>query len=91
MDQTSTEATDLLVQSLLSHSPLDYDAHVGCVQAADNAARKERVAAGTMVVESVAHQQGHKVRKRLEQMKETGAWLTAIPDRFSGTVLPYQA
>ena len=30
------------------------------------------------------------MRKRLEQMKELGAWLTVVPDRLSGTVLSYQ-
>ena len=88
--QTSKEATDLLVQSLLSNSLLDNEAHAGCVRAAGNAARKERVADGAAVVESVGQQKGPKVRKRLERMKETGAWLAAIPDRLSGTVLSYQ-
>jgi hypothetical protein len=87
---TSTEATDLLVQSLLSNSPLYNEAHAGCVRAAGNAARKERIAAGNKVVASLGKVRGPKVRKSLERMKETGVWLTAIPDRLSGTALSYQ-
>ena len=88
--QTSTEATALLVNSLTSNSHLDNEAHAGCVRGAGTAARKERIADGKEVVEDISQRRGPKVRKRLERMMETGAWLTAIPDRMSGTELSFQ-
>mgnify|MGYP006186617991 CR=1 FL=1 len=88
--QTSTEATALLVKSLTSNSHLDNEAHAGCVRGAGTAARKERIADGKEVVEDISQRRGPKVRKRLERMMETGAWLTAIPDRMSGTELSFQ-
>eukprot|EP00804_Cyclotella_cryptica_P022493 CCRYP_020698-RB/>CCRYP_020698-RB protein AED:0.28 eAED:0.28 QI:0/-1/0/1/-1/1/1/0/237 len=87
LHQTSTEATSLLVESLVSNSQLDNEAHLGCVRGAGNAGRKARIEDGKAVVEDISQRRGPKVRKRLERMMETGAWLTAIPDRMSGTEL----
>eukprot|EP00804_Cyclotella_cryptica_P017895 CCRYP_001275-RA/>CCRYP_001275-RA protein AED:0.09 eAED:0.08 QI:0/-1/0/1/-1/1/1/0/754 len=90
LHQTSTEATSLLVESLVSNSQLDNEAHLGCVRGAGNAGRKARIEDGKAVVEDISQRRGPKVRKRLERMMETGAWLTAIPDRMSGTELSLQ-
>eukprot|EP00804_Cyclotella_cryptica_P015633 CCRYP_003626-RA/>CCRYP_003626-RA protein AED:0.41 eAED:0.41 QI:0/0/0/0.66/0.5/0.33/3/0/308 len=87
LHQTSTEATSLLVESLVPNSQLDNEAHLGCVRGAGNAGRKARIEDGKAVVEDISQRRGPKVRKRLERMMETGAWLTAIPDRMSGTEL----
>ena len=90
LHQASTEATSLLVVSLLDNTALDNEAYAGCVRTAGTAARKERVEAGKTVVDQLSQQGGPKVTKRLGRMKETGAWLTVIPDRFGGTMLSLQ-
>ena len=86
----SIAATGVLVTSLLEHTTLDIEAHAGCVQQAGATARRERVEDGKKVVEALSLRQGPKVKKRLDRMKETGAWLAVIPDRFSGTALSLQ-
>jgi hypothetical protein len=90
LHRASTEATGVLVTSLLEHTTLDIEAHAGCVRQAGAAARRERVEDGKKVVEAMSLRQGPKVKKRLDRMKETGAWLAVIPDRFSGTALSLQ-
>eukprot|EP00804_Cyclotella_cryptica_P008690 CCRYP_018533-RD/>CCRYP_018533-RD protein AED:0.12 eAED:0.12 QI:0/-1/0/1/-1/1/1/0/466 len=90
LHRASTEATGVLVTSLLEHTTLDIEAHAGCVRQAGAAARRERVEDGKKVVEALSLRQGPKVKKRLDRMKETGAWLAVIPDRFSGTALSLQ-
>eukprot|EP00804_Cyclotella_cryptica_P023631 CCRYP_011973-RA/>CCRYP_011973-RA protein AED:0.36 eAED:0.62 QI:0/0/0/0.5/1/1/2/0/132 len=52
--------------------------------------KEGRVEDGKKVVEAMSLRQGPKVKKRLDRMKETGAWLAVIPDRFSGTALSLQ-
>jgi hypothetical protein len=52
--QTSTEATNLLVESLVSNSPLDNEAHAGCVCKAGNAAQKERIEDEKAAVEDIS-------------------------------------
>lgn len=52
--QTSTEATDLLVQSLTSNSQLDIKAHAGSVLGAGTVARKERIVVGKAVVDDIS-------------------------------------
>eukprot|EP00804_Cyclotella_cryptica_P014859 CCRYP_020381-RB/>CCRYP_020381-RB protein AED:0.31 eAED:0.31 QI:0/-1/0/1/-1/1/1/0/224 len=88
LHRASTEATGVLVTSLLEHTTLDIEAHAGCVQQARAAARRERVEDGKKVVEALSLRQGPKMKKRLDRMKETGAWLAVIPDRFSGRPQP---
>eukprot|EP00804_Cyclotella_cryptica_P019799 CCRYP_009691-RA/>CCRYP_009691-RA protein AED:0.45 eAED:0.53 QI:0/0/0/1/1/0.5/2/0/276 len=90
LQRASTEATGVLVTSLLEHTTLDIEAHAGCVRQAGAAARRERVEDGKKVVEAMSLRQGPKVKKRLDRMKETGAWLAVIPDCFSGTALSLQ-
>ena len=90
LHRASTEATGVLVTSLLEHTTLDIEAHAGCVRQAGAAARRERVEDGKKVVEAMSLRQGPKVKKRLDRMEETGAWLAVIPDRFSGTALSLQ-
>ena len=86
----SIAATGVLVTSLLEHTTLDIEAHAGCVRQAGATARREQVEDGKKVVEALSLRQGPKVKKRLDRMKETGAWLAVIPDRFSGTALSLQ-
>eukprot|EP00804_Cyclotella_cryptica_P022225 CCRYP_020341-RA/>CCRYP_020341-RA protein AED:0.41 eAED:0.41 QI:0/0/0/0.66/0/0/3/0/301 len=90
LHQTSTEATSLLVESLVSNSQLDNEAHLGCVRGGGNAGRKARIEDGKAVVEDISQRRGPKVQKRLERMMETGPWLTTIPDPMSGTELSLQ-
>jgi hypothetical protein len=90
LHQASTEASSLLVASLLNNTALDNEAHAGCVRHAGAAARKDRLADGTSVVEQLSQRGGPKVMKRLERLGKTGAWLTVIPDRFGGTALSLQ-
>jgi len=66
LHQESTEATHLLVASLLDNTPLDNEAHSGCVQNAGTPARKEQVAAGKTMVEQLSQQGGPKATKQDE-------------------------
>ena len=90
LHQASTEATSLLVATLLDNTALDNEAHAGCVQTTRTAARKELVAEGKTVVEHLSRQGGPKVTRHLEWMRETVAWLTVISDHFGWTVLSLQ-
>jgi hypothetical protein len=83
----SVDSAELLVESLLSNGDLDCAAHLARVREAGAAMRKERAEKDEEVVKNLAELGGAKVKKRLERMLWNGSWLSAIPDRMSGTVL----
>ncbi|KAL7474349.1 hypothetical protein ACHAW6_000325, partial [Cyclotella cf. meneghiniana] len=84
---TSVESTDMLTGTLIRNEPINIEADQNCVQAAGARHRKARhdgeVAFHTALMEWLPP----KVKKRMEQAAATGAWLSTIPDRFSGTEL----
>ena len=52
---------------------------------AGDRARKERIKEEEASLEEMKRRDGRKVAKRLERTKETGAWLSCVPNRFDGT------
>jgi len=84
---TSVEAADMLTGTLICNKPINVEAHQNCVHAAGAKHRKTRhdgeVAFHTALMERLPP----KVKKRMERATAAGAWLSTIPDRFSGTEL----
>ena len=85
--QALAVASKVLVTSLLEDTPLDSVEHKACVCLAGATARKERVASEKEVVTEMMGQASKAVKKRLERIGQTGAWLTMIPNRLNGTLL----
>ena len=85
--QSSVDATATLVKSLMEHSELDSVAHRECVKLARLTARSERILAEVDVVDGMKVGARRDVVKRLDRIGSTGAWLTAMPDCFNGTLL----
>ena len=85
--QTSLAASTTLVASLLHNTPLDSNEHRTCVRKAGAMARKERVDGETAVVKGMMIGATKLVRKRLERIGETGAWLTVLSDKLYETCL----
>ena len=85
--QASTEASEVLVASLLDATTLDSEAHKACVRQAGAKARKERVDGEKEVVRGMMALASKAVKKRLERIGQTGAWLTMIPNRLNNTLL----
>ena len=73
--------------SLLDATKLDSVAHKACVRQAGAKARKERVDGEKKVVRGMMELASKAVKKRLERIGQTGAWLTMIPNRLNGTLL----
>ena len=84
---TSVESTNMLTGILIRNEPINVEAHRTCVRAAGAKHRKTRrdgeVAFHTALMEWLPP----KVKKWMEQATAAGAWLSTIPDRFSGTEL----
>eukprot|EP00804_Cyclotella_cryptica_P029868 CCRYP_010775-RA/>CCRYP_010775-RA protein AED:0.48 eAED:0.48 QI:0/-1/0/1/-1/1/1/0/152 len=79
LHQTSTEAS-LLVESLVSNSQLDNEAHLGCVGLAmrdEKQGWRMEGGGGGYISQGGAQGAGS------GGDDETGAWLTAIPDRMA--------
>jgi hypothetical protein len=83
----SVDSVELLMESLLSNGDLNCQSHLARVREAGSVMRTERAEKDKAVLKNLAEQGGAKVKKRLERMEWNGAWLSAIPDRMSGTVL----
>ncbi|KAL7478797.1 hypothetical protein ACHAW6_004593 [Cyclotella cf. meneghiniana] len=84
---TSAEATDMLAGTLIRNKPINIEAHRNCVRAAGAAHRKTRRNGEAAFHTTLMERSPPKVKKRMERAAVTGAWLSTIPDRFSGTKL----
>ena len=84
LNETSKEATKVLVKALVEGTDLSLTGHRKSVQkvaAMVRASKKAEEAA------TVATRKGHataKEKKRLERISECGAWLTRLPTPFEG-------
>jgi hypothetical protein len=87
LHQSSVDACDVLVKALHDGGGLNAAAHKACVREAGNQARKARLQEEATYLNGMKLSGGRKMAKRLERMGETGAWLSAIPNRFDGTEL----
>lgn len=88
LHQQSVESVDQLVESLVSNGDLDNKSHAVTVRAASSKARAERCKAEAARLKELAAG-NPKVERWAERMGRSGAWLGAIPCRFSGTELTY--
>ncbi len=84
---SSREATSYLSDSLLRSEPISTHHHRSTVRAAGTKSRKERRDGEDAFLQALLARSPPKVKKRLERVSATGAWLTTIPDRFAGTEL----
>jgi hypothetical protein len=87
LHQSSIDACDMLIKALHVGGGLNAEAHKACVKAAGNGARKVRMKEEEGYLDGLKVSGGRKMAKRLDRMGETGAWLSAIPNRFDGTEL----
>ena len=85
--QGSSEASKVLVKSLMTASALDSVEHKQCVRQAGAKARKERVESESEFVKVLMAGSSKAEKKRLERIGETGAWLTAMPNLLNNTLL----
>ena len=87
LHQCLSEASVVLSKLMNDDSPLDYVAHKQCIQQVGTKARKERVESEVEFVESLPSRSSKVVKKRLERMGKTVAWLTVMPNLLNGTLL----
>ena len=84
---TSVEATSMLTGTLLRNEPISVEAHRNCVRTAGAKHRKTRHDGEVAFHTALMERSPPKVKKRMERSTAAGAWLSTIPDRFSGTEL----
>ena len=83
----SVEATGMLTGTLIRNEPINVEAHRNTVRAAGAKHRKTRRDGEVAFHTALMERSPPKVKKRMERATATGAWLSTIPDRFSGTKL----
>jgi hypothetical protein len=84
---TSVEATAMLTGTLIRNNPISIDAHRKCVRTAGAKRRQNRQDGKVAFHTALMEWSPPKVKKRMERANAAGAWLSTIPDRFSGTEL----
>lgn len=89
LHKASTDATEVLVASLMSGEVLSIEAHKQRVKKAGKEAREERKEAEEKYLRELGSKMGAKVDKRLKRMKECGSYIQAAPDRMDGTELSF--
>jgi hypothetical protein len=87
LHRSSVDACDVLVKALHDGGGLNAKAHKACVREAGNQACKARLNKEETYLNGLKLGGGRKMAKCLDRMGETGAWLSAIPNRFDGTEL----
>jgi hypothetical protein len=84
---TSIDATSMLAGTLIRNEPINIDAHRNCVRAAGATHRKTKRDGEAAFHAALMERSPPKVKKRMERAAVAGAWLSTIPNRFSGTEL----
>ncbi|KAL7524012.1 hypothetical protein ACHAXR_000406, partial [Thalassiosira sp. AJA248-18] len=87
LHQSSLEACESLVASLMANTPLGSEEHKQCVRKAGTKTLKERVDSEKAFVKEMMEGASKKVKKWLERIGETGAWLSASPNQLDGNLL----
>jgi hypothetical protein len=85
--QSSVESTGHLARSLKSGDPLDATAYAEIASKKRRECRKVRVKAEVTELEALCAGMCPAAARRLKRSRETGAWITAMPDRLNGTEL----
>ena len=81
---TSVDATEMLAGTLTRNELINIDAHRNCVRAAGAAYRKTQRDGEAAFYAALMERSPPKVKKQMERAAVAGAWLSTIPDRFSG-------
>ena len=84
---TSVESPDMLTGTLIRNEPINVKAHWNCVRATGVEHRKTRRDGEVAFHTALMEWSPPKVKNWMEQATATGAWLSTIPNRFSGTEL----
>ncbi|KAL7475011.1 hypothetical protein ACHAW6_000948, partial [Cyclotella cf. meneghiniana] len=84
---TSQATTAYLSRSLLRNEPLSTHHNRAAVCSASASSRKECRDGETAFLQAILKRSPPKVKKRLERAGATCAWLSTIPDHFTGTEL----
>ena len=87
LHEASSEASAVLVASLMANDELDSVEHKACVRRTGATARKERVESEKGVLKEMMVDASKATIKRLERLPWTGAWVSLIPNRLNGTLL----
>ena len=82
---TSKEASEVLVGSLLGSNDLNYLAHKGCVRRSSDNRRKQQELADKAVLLRRKYLVYMAGLNRPRRATENGAWFTALPHRLNGT------
>ncbi|KAL7474496.1 hypothetical protein ACHAW6_000469, partial [Cyclotella cf. meneghiniana] len=80
---TSAEATNMLAGTFIRNEPINIDAHRNCVRAAGTSHWKTK-RNGIVAFHAALMERSP---PKMERAAVAGAWLSTIPDRFSGTEL----
>jgi len=87
LHQSSCEASEVLVASLMGNTTLDAEEHKACVRKAGATARKERIEAEKEAVVEMMATASKAEAKRLERIGQTGSWMAIPPNKLDGTIL----
>ncbi|KAL7477562.1 hypothetical protein ACHAW6_003394 [Cyclotella cf. meneghiniana] len=85
--RTSQAAAAYLSRSLLCNDPISTHHHRAAVCSTGASSRKEHRDGETAFLQAILERSLPKVKKCLEQAGATGAWLSTIPDCFTGMEL----
>ena len=85
--QTSVKTTQLLTDSLLARADLDVGQYQASAAQARKAATAGRLKCQKVVFDRLRASASPRVQARMDRSKETGAFLTASPRTYNGTVL----
>jgi hypothetical protein len=85
--QSSVKSTGHLARSLKSGDPLDATAYAEVASQKRRECRKIRVKAEVSKLKALCAGMRPAAARRLQRSRETGAWITATPDRLNGTEL----
>ncbi|KAL7488749.1 hypothetical protein ACHAW6_014342 [Cyclotella cf. meneghiniana] len=84
---TAMEATEMLAGTLIRNEQINIKVHRSCVHAAGVSHRITRCNSKVTYHTTLMEWLLPRVKKRMERATTAGAWLSTIPDRFSGTEL----
>jgi hypothetical protein len=85
--RASVRSTSQLAASLRSGAPLDASAYAADASQNRRECRKDRVEEEVSELEGISSRMRPAAARRTQRSRETGAWITATPDRLNGTDL----
>ena len=85
--QSSAEASEVLVTSLMANAALDSVQHRACVRKAGTDAHKEKIEKEKASLKLMSEGASKKTKKRLDRIGECGIWISMMPHKLHGTIL----